>query len=382
MSYDVIIAGLGAMGSSAAWQLARRGVNVLGFDRFHPPHTMGSSTGRSRIIREAYWESPFYVPLVRRAYELWEDLGRARGGSLLRRTGGLIIGSKEGDLVSGAIRSADEHEVPYQVLEARQVRERYPFRPDGALVGVLEPRAGVLQPEECVAAMLAEGAAHGAELHFDEPLERWEALGGGDGVRVFTARGTFEAQYLILAVGAWMSGNLPGLPAQTLPLSVARQTMYWIRPLPGSVWGADSCPVWLWETPQGPVYYGFPDLGDGPKVARHHGGEVVNPDQVNRQVAEGESSELRRFLEEAIPSLSGTVEEAQVCLYTNTPDEHFILDRHPEHFNVLLVSPCSGHGFKFAPTVGEILADACQGAPPRYDLEHFRLERFLPGDVL
>ena len=381
MTYDVIIAGLGAMGSCAAWQLARRGVRVLGFDRFRPPHAMGSSAGRSRIIREAYWESPFYVPLVRRAYELWEDLGRARGASLLRQTGGLIIGSQEGALVSGAIRSADEHEVPYQVLEASQIRERYPFRPEDNLVGVLEPRAGVLAPEECIAAILEEGARHGAELRFDEPVESWEPIATGDGVRVSTALGVFEAQHLILATGAWMSGALPGVPTRTLPLSVARQTMYWIQPLPGTPWGADRCPVWLWETRSGPVYYGFPDMGDGPKVARHHGGEIVDPDTVNRLVAGEESNDLRRFLEQAIPSLAGPVQEAQVCLYTNSPDEHFILDRHPEHHNVLLVSPCSGHGFKFAPTVGEILADACQGMRSPYDLEHFRLQRFLSGEV-
>jgi sarcosine oxidase len=369
---DVIIVGLGAMGSAAAWHLAARGQRVLGFDRFHPPHAMGSSTGRSRIIREAYWESPFYVPIVRRAYELWAELERRTAQRLLRPTGGLVIGPSQGPLVAGAIASAETHGVPLTRLTAAEVRARYPLRPGDHLAAVWEPRAGVLNPEASVSAMLAEAARAGADLRFDEPVLEWRAT--PEGVEMTTALGRFGARHLVLAAGAWMTGPLP---AAELPLSVARQTMFWLRPrAEAAVFSPERCPVWLWESDAGPVYYGFPDLGDGPKVARHHGGALVSPETVERQVTAEEAAALVAFLEEAIPDLPGRVTDARVCLYTNTPDEHFLIDRHPASAAVLLLSPCSGHGFKFAPALGEATADWLMDRPCRFDLTPFRLSRF------
>lgn len=360
------------MGSAAAWHLAHRGQRVLGFDRFHPPHGQGSSGGRSRIIREAYWESPFYVPLVRRAFELWAELEARTGRRLLRPTGGVVIGPEDGPLVSGAIRSAEAHNVPVTRLTSAQVRQRYPFRPGDDLCGVLEPRAGVLAPDDAIGAMLGEAVRHGATLAFDEPILDWTAR--SDGVEVRTAFGRHRAHRLILAAGAWMASDLP---RAALPLTVARQTMFWLRPSDLSgVFMPARCPVWLWETRAGPVYYGFPDLGDGPKVARHHGGAVTTPEGVRRDVAADEAGDLLAFLAASIPGLHGQVTDARVCLYTNTPDEHFVLDRHPEHRHVLLASPCSGHGFKFAPAIGEALADLSMDRTPRYDLGPFGLGRF------
>lgn len=371
--YDVAIAGLGAIGSAAAWQLAARGQRVLGLDRFHPPHAMGSSTGRSRIIREAYWESPFYVPIVRRAYELWALLESRSGRRLLRPTGGLVIGPEDGPLVSGAVASAREHRVPHQLLGPAELSARFPaFRPAADLVGVLEPRAGVLMPEDCVDAMLGEAARAGADLRFDEPVLGWAAE--GEGLSIRTAHGGYLADRLILSTGAWMATDLPGLP---LPLTVARQVMFWFRPRgDAALFSPQRFPVWLWETREGPVYYGFPDLGDGPKVARHHGGQVTTADQVRREVGERESAGLLRFLDDSIPDLFGAVMDARVCMYTNTPDEHFIVDRHPAHRNVIVASPCSGHGFKFAPAIGEALADLAMEKAPRFELAPFALGRF------
>lgn len=372
--YDVAIAGLGAMGSAAAWQLAARGQRVLGFDRFHPPHAMGSSTGRSRIIREAYWESPHYVPLVRRAYELWADLERRAGRQLLRPTGGLVIGPEDGPLVTGALASARAHEVPHQFLDAAGVRARFPaFQPDGSLVGVFEPRAGVLMPEDAIAAMLDQAARAGADLRFDEPVLSWEPV--PDGVLVTTALGVSHAARLILSAGAWMAQELM---QQSLPLSVMRQVMFWVRPGgdPG-LFAPQRFPVWLWETRDGPVWYGFPDLGDGPKVARHHGGQPTTGDSVSRSIGPQEAAPMLDFVAGAIPPLHGDVTDARVCMYTNTPDEHFVLDRHPAHPAVLIASPCSGHGFKFAPTIGELLADLAMDRAPRFDLGPFRCTRFL-----
>jgi sarcosine oxidase len=362
------------MGSAAAWQVAARGQRVIGFDRFRPPHDRGSSTGRSRIIREAYWEGPDYVPLVRRAYAWWARLEAASGRTLLRQTGGLVIGPEQGPLVTGALASARAHGVPHERLSAAEVRRRFPvLQPDDSLVGVLEPRAGVLVPEEAIAGMLDQAGRHGAELRYDEPVVSWEAV-TDTGVRVRTASGTVHARRLVLAAGAWMASDLPG---RHLPLTVARQVLFWLRPAGDPARFAPAeLPIWLWETREGPVWYGFPDLGNGPKVARHHGGATTTADTVDRVVSKEEHAPLMAFLATAIPTLRGPVIETQVCLYTNTPDEHFLLDRHPDCASVLIASPCSGHGFKFAPTIGEILADLATGQAPGFDLAPFALSRF------
>lgn len=360
------------MGAATAWQLARRGQRVVGFDRFHPPHAMGSSTGRTRIIREAYWEDPAYVPLVRRAYHLWAGLEQASGQRLLRPTGGLVIGPEEGSLVSGALASARVHGVRHERLTAAEVRRRYPMlQPDDSLVAVLEPRAGVLAPEEAIGAMLEEAVRHGATLRYHEPVLSWEPW--GEGVTVRTAAGSFTARRLVLAAGAWMATTLTGLD---LPLSVERQVMFWMRPVGDPLpWTPEQLPIWLWETREGPVWYGFPDFGDGPKVARHHGGVPTTAETVDRVVSASDAEEMMAFLAGAVPGLHGTPMEARVCLYTNTPDGHFLLDRHPACPAVLLASPCSGHGFKFAPALGEILADLAMDQPPAFDLASFGLRR-------
>jgi len=206
------LVGLGAMWSAAAWQLASRGARVIGFDRFRPPHVMGSSTGRSRIIREAYWESPFYVPLVRRAWDLWADLERDTGRTLFTNTRGLVIGPPAGALVSGAIRSAEAHGVAFERLSAAQGRERFPlFRPHDGLAGVLEQRAGVLMPESCIEAMLGEARAGGAELHLEAPVEGWTA--DRNGVTLETRAGQYRARRAILAAGAWNSSSRSAMPS-------------------------------------------------------------------------------------------------------------------------------------------------------------------------
>lgn len=370
--FDVAIVGLGAMGSAAAWQLASRGLRVVGFDRFHPPHALGSSGGRSRIIREAYWESPFYVPIVRRAYDLWAELEQRAGQRLLTTTGGLVIGRPDGPLVAGAQSSAGRHQVAVETLTPAEIRRRFPaFLPGEDLVGVFESRAGVLQPEHCIAAMLGEAARAGAELRFEEPVEGWRPDGGGFALR--TRTGSWCADRLVLAAGAWMATGLAALP---LPLRVTRQPMFWLAPAEPAQCAPGVFPIWLWETAEGPVYYGFPDLGDGPKVARHHGGEPAAADTVQREVGAEESAALRAFLARWVPPLTGPVRDAGVCMYTTTPDEHFILDRHPVHSGILVASPCSGHGFKFAPAIGEALADLAMDRVPRFDLTVFRLGRF------
>jgi sarcosine oxidase len=367
-NYDVIVAGLGAMGGAAACHLARRGVRVLGLDRFRPPHAHGSSHGRTRVIREAYFEDPVYVPLVRRAGVLWRELEAEVGRPLLRVTGALMLGADGCAAVRGSQRSAQAHGIPHERLAADEVRARFPMlRPAPDTVALYEPGAGALAVESCVAAHLQVARAAGAALRFDEPMLGWRA--GADGVEVTTAVGTYRAGALVVAVGAWLPQLVP-----SLPLRVERQVQLWFRPVAEpAAFRPDRFPVFLWELPSGALFYGLPDLGDGVKAARHHGGRVASVEDVGRDATEEDVGEVRHFLERQIPGANGEVAEASVCLYTNTPTGHFLLDRHPEQARVWLVSPCSGHGFKFAPAIGEQVAEWLISGRPRPELEPFRL---------
>lgn len=373
-TYDVAIAGLGAMGSAAARALARRGLAVIGFDRFAPPHALGSSHGRSRIIREAYFEHPSYVPLVRHAYRLWEELGREVGETLLVKTGGLMIGPREGVLVSGAIVSAQRHRLDHELLDGAAITRRVPaMRPAPGMVGVWEPNAGTLFPEAGIAALLASARRHGAALQVDDPVVAWRA--DGDGVEVRTTRGIHHAGRLVLASGAW----LPAL-APALPLSVERVALFWFEPArdPGA-FEPGRFPVFILEHARDRFIYGFPGFDGAVKIARHHEGEPAHPDRPRHGVAPEEVEAMRALFRPFLPDADGPLRETAVCMYTNTPDGHFILGPDPGQAAVTLVSACSGHGFKFAPAIGEIVADLAIEGRTRWDLGLFSPARFASG---
>lgn len=367
--HDVIIVGLGAMGSAAACHLARRGVRVLGLDRFRPPHALGSSHGRSRIIRSAYFEHPAYVPLVLRAYELWDQLAARSGRELLRRTGGLMIGRPDGVLVLGAMRSAELHGLPHALLDAVELNHRFPIlQPEADMVGVWEPAAGVLLPEDCIDAHLGLARQHDAALHFDEPVMDWQ--GDGDGVRVFTGKGEYRATQLLLTAGAWIGSLLPAMASE---ITVERQQMYWLTPRERVAdFAPERCPIHLWEWAPQRYFYGFPDLGDGVKLAVHHEGECSDPDSLRRSIDEVEISAMRALVQRFVPSANGELRAAEACMYSNTRDEHFWIDRVAGQPQVLVASPCSGHGFKFASVIGEVLADLLIEGRTRFDLDLFR----------
>ncbi len=371
-TYDAIVVGLGAMGGAAAYWLARRGYRVLGLDAYPERHTFGASHGRSRIIREAYFEAPEYVPLVQRAYQLWRNLELEAGTPLLSITGGITIGAPESSHVVGALESSRLHGLPYELLTAEAVRARYPgLRPTDDLVAVVEPNAGILDPEACVTAFLVGAARAGAELHREEPVISWTR--GGGGVQVRTARETYRAQHAIIAAGAW-TGQL--LPELALPLVVYRVVNVHFQATNAELYQPERCPVHLWSVPEG-QYYGFPVLPrQGMKFGRHDVYEVCTPETMRREVSETEIEALRAVVQKYLPGAAGPAQWALTCTYTLTPDENFIIDRHPEHPTVAIGCGFSGHGFKFTPVIGEALADLATGDVPQPGVEFFSASRF------
>jgi sarcosine oxidase len=376
--YEVIIVGLGAMGSSAAYHVAQHGLRVLGLDQFHPPHNFGSSHGLTRIIREAYFEDPLYVPLVQRSYELWAELEKTSGHQLLLKTGGLMIGPHDGALVSGASRSAEQHQLEHEILNSTNLGQKFPmFNVEDNPLAVWEPRAGILFPERAIQTHLDLTATLGAHLRFTEPVRKWEPF--EKGVRVFTDGNSYTANHVVLSSGAWMSDLLPEL---RLPLTVERQVLYWFKPESQlEMFQPDQFPIFIRQYARDRFFYGFPDLGDGVKVAFHHQGGKVDPNALSKEVVQEEIDEMRDVLSHYLPDANGKLLSTAVCMYTNTPDEHFILDYHPEFPQVIVASPCSGHGFKFSPVIGEIIsgmvtAKLLQSAPPRSP-ELFKIARFL-----
>lgn len=369
MAYDAIVVGLGGMGSAAACHLARRGRRVLGLERFGAAHEMGSSHGRSRIIRQAYYEGAEYVPLLLRAYELWEELERESGRRLLTLTGALMVGSPEGELVPGSLRSAREHGLPHELLDARQVRERFPaLRPSPGEVALYEERAGFLHPEECVRARLDLAARRGAELRFGEPVLSWRAV--GERVEVRTGSGRYEAGHLVITAGPWAPELLAELG---LPLRVERRVMFWFGPEEKRV---PPVPVLLWEPEDGDLFYAVPDgWRGGVKAAFHHaGGSPCTPETLDREVREEEALGVRERLARHASALAGRCLDARVCMYTLTPDGHFVVSLHPDHPRVAIACGFSGHGFKFCGVIGEILADLAT----RADTPH-PIGLFSPG---
>jgi sarcosine oxidase len=373
MIYDVIVAGLGAMGSAAACHLAKRGARVLGLDRFVPPHTLGSSHGDSRIIREAYFEHPLYVPLVQRAYELWQELEQETHEELFLQTGGLMIGPPEGRLVQGALLSARTHQLQHELLDSAGLRHRHPaFQPGAAAVAVWEPRAGVLFPEKCIAAHLQSAQSRNASLRFNEAVHSWRQVNGH--CEVQTDRGKYRASQLVFTSGAWLASLLGDLE---LPLYCTRQVLFWFEPVSRrEIFHWQRFPIFIFEHEHGRYFYGFPDLGEGVKVAIHHEGETTTPGTIPRAVQEEEAQPLRALLGKYLPAAAGTLRRTSVCMYTNTPDGHFLVDFYPASSQVLLVSPCSGHGFKFSSAMGEVVAQLLLDGRAHFDLFPFRLRRF------
>jgi sarcosine oxidase len=372
-SFDVVVCGLGAMGSAALYELARRRLRVVGVERFTPGHDRGSSHGATRIIRLAYWEHPSYVPLLRRAYDLWRELEGAAGQKFLHVTGIAEIGPPDGILVRGTLAAAHLHALRHEVLAAPDLMRRFPaFRLPPDYVAVVQPDGGLLAAEPSIHAMLALAQAAGAELRTGETVRGIEPRAGG--VRVVTDRGMVDAGSAIVAAGPWTGSLMPDLSAR---LRVTRQVMAWFAPSQPALFAPGRFPVFLIESRHG-IHYGLPPFGGaGIKVAKHHHrDEKVDPDEHDRTVSAADEVLIRAALADHLPGANGRLLNAKTCLYTMTPDGDFIIDRLPGAPQVIVASPCSGHGFKFAPVIGEILADLATSGARRHDLARFSLARF------
>jgi sarcosine oxidase len=376
--FDVVVLGLGGMGSAAVFHLASRGQRVLGVEQFTEAHDKGSSHGASRIIRQAYYEHPAYVPLVRRAYELWERLQMDSGADLLRLTGGLMIGPPGSNVVEGTIASATQHDLPYELLDARELERRYPVLcPRPGEVAVYEFRAGYIRPESCVRAHLQQAARWGAELHFEERAVEWQAHASGSGIRVTTHRGSYEADRLVIAPGAWAPALLRELG---IPFEIRRHVMCWFQPLDEVLpFLPDRFPIYMWDVDGHNIFYGFPatdGAGGGVKVAIHTGGDPCTPETLRDAPVDHHIEELRAHLARFIPQINGPLLNAVPCMYTLTPDEHFVISLHPDYSQVCIAAGFSGHGFKFTSVVGEILADLAITGRTHHSIDLFSPQRF------
>ena len=388
-SIDVCVVGLGAVGSAAAWQAAKRGARVVGIDRFEPPHAKGSSHGDTRITRLAIGEGAQYTPLVLRSNGIWREVESATGEALHVVTGGLIISSPARsatthvpDFFENTLAAARRFGIAHEVLAAPAIRARFPqFAVRDNEVGYLEPGAGYLRPERCIAAQLALARQARAAIRTGERVVAIDDR--GDHVRVTTDRAAYDAGQVILAAGAWLPGFLA--PELARALTVTRQVMYWFEPR-GAIaeYEAPRFPVWIWELQETKhVIYGFPAIdgaGGGVKLATEQYAEATAPDTAERDVREAEARAMHRELVAPyLPGLSDRCVKAAACLYTATPDFHFLIDRDPARPRVILASPCSGHGFKHSAAVGEAVAAMALGEAPRVDLCAFAFRTFKPG---
>ena len=362
-SFDVIVAGAGGMGTAAAAHLARRGASVLALDRFPTGHARGSSHGQTRLIRLAYFEHPDYVPLLRRARELWRVLEHDSGTPLLTECGLLSSGPADGDVIAGTLRSARKHGLTVERMPAREAMRRWPaFAIPEEWDSVFEAEAGHLAVEACVRAHAEVAVRRGATLEADHDIRGWRMEGGS--VLVETSRETVATNRLVLCPGPW-AADLLRLPA--IPFTVLRKSLFWYPPSAGlSAADAAALPTFAFDTPRG-FFYGFPALDDrGLKFAEHTGGRVVSdPQHVDRAIDAAEQATIEGWLADHLPGVGRTRTAHEVCLYTMSPDHHFVVGLHPAHPQVAVAAGFSGHGFKFASVIGEVLADlALTGTSP------------------
>jgi sarcosine oxidase len=373
--YDAIVIGLGGMGSAAAFHIARRGQRVLGLEQFGLLHDRGSSHGLTRIIRLAYHEHPSYVPLLRRSYELWHELEGLAGEQLLITTGSIEGGPEDGPMFQGALEAAHTHDLPHEVLDVDQLRHRFPAYGalDASTRVVLQPDGGFLLAERTMLAHVNQALRHGADLHFHDAVREWQLTADG-GVRVSTERMTYEADRLVICAGAWAGRLVSSLAPLAVP---ERQVLAWLHPTRPELFTPERFPVFVLDVEEG-SYYGFP-VHDVPgfKFGRyHHLREPMDPDDPDRATHPEDEAILRAFAARYFPDGAGDTILLKTCIFTNSPDEHFLIDQLPDAPQVTIAAGFSGHGYKFCSLVGEVLADLSLDGSTRHDIGLFSLSRF------
>jgi len=374
--FDTIVVGVGAMGSAACHQLARRGLHVLGIERFDIPHELGSSGGDTRLIRLSYYEHPDYVPLLRRAYSAWDELGAAIGERILERTGALYIGREAGTLISGSRRAALEHSIAHQMLSREQCKRYGVFTIPRGFAVMFEPDGGFVRSTLAITTMAERALLSGATLHTRETVVGWQA--DGQGVEVQTDRASYRADQLVFTCGAW-TGQL--VTSFGVPLRVTRQALLWLWPQHPERFRIGAFPCWAVEDDLPGftgIYYGFPMMNGqlGLKIALHAPGVAVSPDRVDRNPAPDDLMSIAPLLDKFLPTARGPVTRQKICMYTMSPDGHFVVDHLPGHANVVVAAGFSGHGFKFAPVIGEALADLVQFGESDLPIDFLGVSRF------
>ena len=370
---DVIIIGLGAMGSASSLFLAKKGINTIGFDTYKPPHTLGSSHGHSRVIREAYHEGASYVPIVQRAYKLWSDLNKKSKKQLLLEYGGLILGNN-GDHIKKANTSAEKYNIPITKFSKKQIIEKFPvLNPPEDFLGLYENRSGAVFPDRSIEFILSEAQKLGSVHNYDEKVINWKKI--DNYYQVTTDKGQYFSEKIIFSSGGWIKNLIPKL---NLPIKVERQVLFWFKPKNNEEkFNYKYLPNTGWDLDNGLEFYTQPNIENyGFKVAMHHNGEYIKPHNLNRKSNNNDLNYVRNFLEEFIPDANGVLLNSTVCIYTDTPDLDFIIDFYPNDENIVICSPCSGHGFKFTPAIGEICSDLISDKSSHFDLREFSLERF------
>ncbi len=373
-SYDAIVIGVGAVGSATLNELARRGAKVLGLERHEPGHDRGSSHGQTRAIRLAYSEHPDYVPLLRRTFELWRELDGRHKAALYSECGVLEAGPAGGELVSGVLLSAEEHGLEVERMSASALRERLPgVHLPREMEALIEPVAGYLRVEEAIRAMAQEACGRGANLRTQTCVDSWEDRGGS--FVVHSGAQSWQTSRLLLAQGAWSSASLLELGIQ---LEVVRKPQLWFRTASSDYLPEAGFMPFIVETLAGEIHYGFPQLDErGVKVAEHsRGAPVTDPSSLDRELHPQDLTAVTAFLSEHLPGISSDCVAHQVCMYTRSPDEHFIVERHPLHEGLVHAAGLSGHGFKFAPVLGEILADLALEQGTAHPIDFFSSARF------
>jgi len=382
-TYDIIVLGLGAVGSAALYQLSKSNKKILGIDQYNPPHIYGSTHGNSRIIRQAYYEGKQYIPILQAAYEEWREIEKHSDTSFFEITGALMMGARNNSIVEQSELSARAYDLPYELLDSQEIAKRYkPFRPAQDTWALLDKLAGYVIPEKAVESQLQLAEKNGAEFGLNELVEFWDAESYAQGIRVKTNKGDYFTEKLIVSTGAWAKGMMQELG---ITLKPERIVQYWVKPKRNiTAFNKTQFPIFLWNVEQDLDIYGFPMLDQSEGVckvafyphANHPIREFCTAYNINRELNENDLSLMKAYLEKYVPDLAGKFIKTSICMHTESPDLHPIIDFHPENENVCIANGFSGHGFKFSNITGKILADLTLEGKTNFNISLFSAERF------